>query len=189
MRISNVAGGREPTIAALLNESEAGSVFELSRGSPGWNDAALLDEYSRTVVSAADRVGPAVVNIDIKQRLESQRGPREVGGSGSGFVIAPDGFILTNSHVVHLANQITVSLPDGREYPAQLVGDDPDTDLAVIRVAAPHLAYVRLANSEDLRVGQIVIAIGNPLGFQASVTAGVIRSEEHTSELQSQSNL
>src|SRR5881394_945611 len=174
MRISNVAGGREPTIAALLNESEAGSAFESSRVSPGWNDAALLDEYSRTVVSAADRVGPAVVNIDIKQRLESQRGPREVGGSGSGLVIAPDGFILTNSHVVHAANQIAVSLSDGREYPAQLVGDDPDADLAVIRIDAPHLAHVRLANSENLRVGQIVIAIGNPLGFQASVTAGVI---------------
>src|SRR5438105_2330498 len=174
MRISNVAGGREPTRAALLNESEAGSVFESSRVSPGWNDAALLDEYSRTVVSAADRVGPAVVNIDIKQRLESQRGPREVGGSGSGFVIAPDGFILTNSHVVHAANQIAVSLPDGREYSGQLVGDDPDTDLAVIRIGAPHLAHVRLADSENLRVGQVVIAIGNPLGFQASVTAGVI---------------
>src|SRR3989441_3815078 len=174
MRISNVAGGREPTVAALLNESEAGSVFESSRVSPGWNDAALLDEYSRTVVSAADRVGPAVVNIDIKQRLESQRGPREVGGSGSGFIIAPDGFILTNSHVVHAANQIAVSLPDGREYSGQLVGDDPDTDLAVIRIGAPHLAHVRLADSENLRVGQVVIAIGNPLGFQASVTAGVI---------------
>src|SRR5437899_6485760 len=174
MRISNVADTRKPTIAALLNESEAGSAFESSRVSPGWNDAALLDEYSRTVVSAADRVGPAVVNIDIKQRLESQRGPREVGGSGSGFVIAPDGFILTNSHVVHAANQIAVSLPDGREYPAQLVGDDPDADLAVIRIDAPHLAHVRLADSENLRVGQVVIAIGNPLGFQASVTAGVI---------------
>src|SRR5213082_2936781 len=174
MRISNVAGGREPTIAALLNESEAGSAFESSQVSPGWNDAALLDEYSRTVVSAADRVGSAVVNIDIKQRLESQRGPREVGGSGSGFVIAPDGFILTNSHVVHAANQIAVSLSDGREYPAQLIGDDPDTDLAVIRIDAAQLSHVRLADSETLRVGQIAIAIGNPLGFQASVTAGVI---------------
>src|SRR5213075_2212868 len=174
MRISNVAAGREPTIAALLNESEAGSAFESSQVSPGWNDAALLDEYSRTVVSAADRVGSAVVNIDIKQRLESQRGPREVGGSGSGFVIAPDGFILTNSHVVHAANQIAVILSDGREYPAQLVGDDPDTDLAVIRIEAQHLFQVRLADSENLRVGQVVIAIGNPFGFQASVTAGVI---------------
>src|SRR6266480_5095928 len=174
MRIPNFPGDQQPALAALLSESEAGPALRSSQASPGRDDAALLDVYSRTVVSAADRVGPAVVNIDIKQRLESQRGPREVGGSGSGFVIAPDGFILTNSHVVHLANQIAVSLPDGREYPAQLVGDDPDTDLAVIRVDAPHLAYVRLANSEDLRVGQVVIAIGNPLGFQASVTAGVI---------------
>jgi S1-C subfamily serine protease len=159
---------------ALLDESHSGPEFAppISARPPG--DSALLDEYSRTIVSAADRVGPAVVNIDIKQRLDSRRGPREVGGSGSGFVIAPDGFILTNSHVVHAANQIAVSLPDGRDYPAQLVGDDPDADLAVIRIDAPHLAHVRLADSESLRVGQVVIAIGNPLGFQASVTAGVI---------------
>src|SRR6202051_2429531 len=160
------------SIASLLNESAEAP--DLGRSVQSHDDAALLDEYSRTIVSAANRVGPAVVNIDIKQRLNSRRGPREVGGSGSGFVIAPDGFILTNSHVVHAANQIAVSLSDGHEYPAQLVGDDPDTDLAVIRIGAPHLAHVRLANSEDLRVGQVVIAIGNPLGFQASVTAGVI---------------
>src|ERR1700693_1649055 len=173
MRTLNFAGDQESAVAALLNESE-GPGLESTQVSPSRDDAALIDEYSRTIVSAADRVGPAVVNIDIKQRLESRRGPREVGGSGSGFVIAPDGFILTNSHVVHAANQINVSLPDGREYPAQLVGDDPDADLAVIRIDAPRLAHVRLADSESLRVGQVVIAIGNPLGFQASVTAGVI---------------
>src|ERR1700693_828804 len=173
MRTLNFAGDQESAVAALLNESE-GPGLESTQVSPSRDDAALIDEYSRTIVSAADRVGPAVVNIDIKQRLESRRGPREVGGSGSGFVIAPDGFILTNSHVVHEATAITVNLPDGREYPAQLVGDDPDTDLAVIRIDAPNLGHVRLADSEDLRVGQVVIAIGNPLGFQASVTAGVI---------------
>ncbi len=134
------------------------------------NDPLLLDEYSRTVVAAVDRVAPSVVNIDIKQRVQA----REVGGSGSGFIIAPDGFILTNSHVVHNASAITVNLSDGRDFPAQLVGDDPDTDLAVVRIDAPQLPHVRLADSEKLRVGQIVIAIGNPLGFQASVTAGVI---------------
>ena len=138
------------------------------------NNTVLLDEYSRTVVAAVDRVAPAVVNIETKQRINSRRGPREVGGSGSGFVIAPDGFILTNSHVVHEAAVVTVNLPDGRDYSAQLVGDDPDTDLAVIRINAPNLTHIRLADSEKLRVGQIVIAIGNPLGFQASVTAGVI---------------
>jgi S1-C subfamily serine protease len=165
--------GEHPAVL-LLDESISGPEFDRPSIAPPRDDGVLLDEYSRTIVSAADRVGPAVVNIDIKQRLDSRRGPREVGGSGSGFVIAPDGFILTNSHVVHDANQIAVSLPDGREYPAQLVGDDPDTDLAVIRIDAPHLAHVRLADSESLRVGQVVIAIGNPLGFQASVTAGVI---------------
>jgi S1-C subfamily serine protease len=174
MTISAFPSEDEHSVAVLLNESGSGPGFERSSFAPPSDDAVLLDEYSRTVVGAADRVGPAVVNIDIKQRINGRRGPREIGGSGSGFIIAPDGFILTNSHVVHDANQIAVSLPDGREYPAQLVGDDPDTDLAVIRIDAPQLAHVRLANSENLRVGQLVVAIGNPLGFQASVTAGVI---------------
>jgi S1-C subfamily serine protease len=131
-------------------------------------DAALLDEYSRTVVSVVERVAPSVVNI--VTRGSDPRGA----GSGSGFIIAPDGFILTNSHVVNGATEVLVNLSDGRELRAQLIGDDPDTDLAVVRIDAPPLKHVRLADSETLRVGQLAIAIGNPLGFQASVTAGVI---------------
>jgi S1-C subfamily serine protease len=135
-------------------------------------DAVLLDEYSRAVVSAVERVAPSVVNIEIHQRSKNR--PRDITGNGSGFVITPDGFVLTNSHVVHGATRIAVNVSDGREYPGQLIGDDPETDLAVIRINAPQLVHVRLADSESLRVGQLAIAIGNPLGFQASVTAGVI---------------
>src|SRR5947199_1709621 len=135
-------------------------------------EAVLLDEYSRAVVNAVERVAPSVVNIEVHQRGKNQ--PRDIAGNGSGFVITPDGFILTNSHVVHGATRIGVNLSDGRDYRGQLIGDDPETDLAVIRIDAPQLVHVRLADSESLRVGQLAIAIGNPLGFQASVTAGVI---------------
>jgi len=162
----------EPTAMSLLNKSQPrnGSGFTGRNGVS--TDDLLLDEYSRSVVSAVARVAPAVVNIEIEQRVKNRA--RDVAGSGSGFVITPDGFILTNSHVVHHATRIVVNVPEGRDCLAQLIGDDPDTDLAVIRIDAPQLAYVRLADSESLRVGQVAIAIGNPLGFQASVTAGVI---------------
>src|SRR6266404_8091138 len=163
-----------PSLGLLLHDASSAPESPPAPGASASENPALLDEYSRTVVSVAERVASSVVNIDIKQQRRSRQGAREIGGSGSGFVIARDGFILTNSHVVHDATQITVNLPDGREYLGRLIGDDPETDLAVIRIDAPQLVHVRLADSENLRVGQLVVAIGNPLGFQASVTAGVI---------------
>src|ERR1043166_5022022 len=155
----------------LFGESNSEGPFP-NRMTTSVADVALLDEYSRAVVRAVERVAPSVVNIEVQQRSKNQ--PRDISGNGSGFVITPDGFILTNSHVVHAATRIVVNLSGGRDCTAQLIGDDPETDLAVIRIDAPQLVHVRLADSESLRVGQLAIAIGNPFGFQASVTAGVI---------------
>jgi S1-C subfamily serine protease len=129
-------------------------------------DFGLLDAYSQAVIGAARRVGPAVVHIQVRQG-------RGRGGSGSGFIFTPDGFILTNSHVVHEASELAVSTGDGEAFAAELVGDDPDTDLAVIR-GGHNVTSVPLGSSRKLTVGQLVIAIGNPLGFQHTVTAGVI---------------
>ena len=141
-----------------------------SSGRPSLNDQELLDAYSHAVVSVVDTVGPSVVSIGIDTRTRTA----EARGAGSGVVFSSDGYVLTNSHVVHGATALEVSLTDGRRFPASVVGDDPATDLAIVRVEAPALPTARLGQSAKLRVGQLVIAIGNPFGFQSTVSAGVV---------------
>jgi S1-C subfamily serine protease len=142
-------------------------------------DNSLLDAYSKAVVQAAEKISPSVVFINATKTFPQSRGAatreqRETHGSGSGFVFTPDGFILTNSHVVHDTSRLTVALSDGRRFEAAMVGDDPASDVAVIRISAGGLVAAPLGDSEKIRVGQLAIAIGNPYGFQYSVTAGVV---------------
>jgi S1-C subfamily serine protease len=139
---------------------------------------AFLDAYSTAVVTVAERVSPSVVNIAAEKdvTVETRQGRRvqTMPSGGSGVVIAPDGYILTNSHVVHDTRSLEVTMSDGRTIPARLIGDDPATDLAVIQTTVSGLPAAQLGDSDTLRPGQLVIAIGNPLGFQATVTAGVV---------------
>jgi S1-C subfamily serine protease len=156
----------------VLSDVEAVGVD--SPAPPSSSDDDLLDSYSKSVTRAVELAGPAVVNIRVHKAARNPRQGSEAGGAGSGFVIAPDGFILTNSHVVHGADQLEVTLADGLICPASLVGEDPETDLAVLRINASPLAHARLGNSKSIRVGQIAIALGSPFGFQRTVTAGVV---------------
>src|SRR3954462_2436798 len=134
------------------------------------DDEALLDAYSRAVIDVVDRVGPAVVRLDVKASDD-----RRHGGTGSGVIVAPDGLVLTNSHVVDGAARVNVTTVEGRSLVARVVGNDPDTDLALVRVDSPDtLPAASLGDSKRLKRGQLVIAIGNPLGFESTVTTGVI---------------
>jgi S1-C subfamily serine protease len=138
------------------------------------DDQALLDSYSQAVIDVVDRVGPAVVRLAVRGGDPARAGQSR-GGSGSGVIVAPDGLILTNSHVAGAASRIEVTTADGQDLHARLVGDDPDTDLALIRIDEPAtLPSARLGDSKRLKRGQLVIAIGNPLGFESTVTTGVV---------------
>jgi S1-C subfamily serine protease len=138
------------------------------------DDQALLDSYSQAVIDVVDRVGPAVVRLAVRNGDPARSGQSR-GGSGSGVIVAPDGLILTNSHVAGTASRIEVTTADGQDLHARLVGDDPDTDLALIRIDEPAtLPSARLGDSKRLKRGQLVIAIGNPLGFESTVTTGVV---------------
>jgi len=164
---------RETTFLTPLSNYSEPAVQVSVPDAPG--ESVLLDAYSNAVISASEKISPSVVKIDVAQAGRSRSGePHERQGGGSGFVFTPDGLILTNSHVVHGATRIQVSFSDGHRFPAHTIGDDPATDLAVIRIDAPQIVAAPLGDSQKLRVGQLAIAIGNPYGFQYTVTAGVV---------------
>ena len=163
-------------IEFLSTLSENYADYDRYNSAPDVDEGEIFDSYSRTVVGVSESVSPSVVKIEIEQQGKNIRGrqmPNQT-GSGSGFIFTPDGFILTNSHVVHNSGKISVVMQSGNRYQAELIGDDPDTDLAVIRINASDIVATKLGSSNNLKVGQLAIAIGNPFGFQTTVTAGVV---------------
>jgi S1-C subfamily serine protease len=158
------------TLPSFILDADGGDATDTPpMPSPAVSDAALLDVYSEAVARIAETVGPAVVRVDTRRKGQQK------GGTGSGFVISPDGLIVTNAHVVDGAHAIRLADPEGRTTDAQLIGADPDTDIALIRAnAARDLPTTRLGDSKAVRRGQLVVAIGNPLGFESTVTAGVV---------------
>ena len=162
----------QPGITLVLNDGGDVSDFGTS-SSARRGDIPLHDAYSRAVMRAVKRVRPAVVHIAV-EKTAIRRGILPKSGGGSGFIIAPDGYTLTNSHVVAGAKSIEVSLPDGREVDAEVVGDDPETDLAVIKLKSDTEKFCKLADSSQVEVGQVAIAIGSPYGFQHTVTSGIV---------------
>ncbi|MGH7931804.1 MAG: S1C family serine protease [Candidatus Binataceae bacterium] len=159
----------------LLSDASNGKALS----PPEVSEGEIFDAYSRAVVHAAEVISPSVVNIEVTHRSRTVNRtagnmPHEGHATGSGFIFTPDGYVMTNSHVVEDAAKIEVALADGRRAPAELVGADPGTDLAVIRIVADGLGAVSLGDSQRIRVGQLAVAIGNPYGFQCSVTAGVV---------------
>ena len=151
------------------------------------SELAALDAYSRAVVGVVERVGPAVVQVGVAKSAPTNSPfgmtSRVVEGAGSGVIFAPDGFILTNSHVVDGALRIQVTLADGRDIPGQVIGNDPETDVAVVRITPPNgqrLPTAKLGDSDKLRVGQLVVAIGSPAGLQSTVTAGIVSALHRT---------
>jgi len=145
-----------------------------SRFDTAVSESEAFDAYSHIVVSTAEKIGPAVVQVEITRSVRNRRQGEDVQGGGSGVIFTPDGFLVTNSHVVHEAKRMHVTLSDGRSFTGHLVGEDPHTDLAVVQIQGNNLPMARFGDSTKLRPGQLVVAIGNPLGFQATVTAGVV---------------